>query len=167
MKLTSEIKKHINGATFISLDTLTNVELLGGKKNPFQGRVQKLMEGGSCMVFQNKHLNAYSEMVKRRLEQEGKDLTSFKLGERAWGTRVPNSPIIEHNGKEYLEVIFLHAGKITYLVDGKETDKATITGLKPPKEGEQGGLTDKVILRTFAVDSIIKVKIDKHVFINK
>ena len=167
MKLTTEIKKHINGASFISLDTITNVELTGGKKNPFQGRVKKLQEGSSCMVFQNIHVNAYEEMVKRRLEQEGKNPASFKLGERAWGTRVPNSPIIEHDGKEYLEVIFLHAGKITYLVDGKETDPATITGLKPSKEGDQGGLADKVIIRTFAVDSLIKVKIDKHVFINK
>lgn len=167
MKLTEEIKKHVNGATFISLDTLTNVELTGGKKNPLQGRVTKLQEGSSCMCFQNKHLNGYEEMVKRRLETEGKNPATFSLGERAWGTRVPNSPIIEHDDKQYLEVIFLHPGKVTYLVDGKETDPATIVGLKPSKEGNQGGLTDKVIIRTFAMDSIVKIKIDKHVFINK
>jgi hypothetical protein len=167
MKLTEEIKKHVNGATFVSIDTLTNVELTGGKKNPLQGRVKKLMEGANCMVFQNIHVNSYEQMVKRRLEQEGKDPSTFTLGARAWGVRDPNSPIIQHDGKDYLEVIFLHPGKVTYLVDGKETDPTTITGLKAHKEGAQGGLSDKVIIRTFAMDSIVKIKIDKHVFINK
>lgn len=166
MKLTEEIKKHVNGATFISIDTLTTPKLTGGKKNPMQGRVTKLMEGGHCMCFQNKHLNGYEEMVKRRLEQEGKDTASFVLGPRKWGVRVPNSPIIEHDSKEYLEVIFLKPGKITYLLDGKEIAKAAITGLADHEEGEQGGLTDKVIIRTFSMDSIIKIKIDKHVFVN-
>lgn len=167
MKLTEEVKKHINGATFISIDSLTPVKLTGGKTNPQQGKVMKLMEGGSCVIFQNKKANGYAAMVKRRLELEGKSADAFELGPRAWGTRVPNTPFVEHDGKDYLEVIFQNPGKITYLLDGKVIQKSEIIGLKDHEEGEQGGLEDKVVIRTFNVDNIIKIKIDKHVFINR
>lgn len=167
MELTEEIKRHINGATFMSIDTLTTVTLMGGKKNPMQGRVTKLMEGANVMAFQNKHLNGYEQMVRRRLEQEGKNPDNFELSPRAWGVRIPNTPFVEHNGKMYLEVIFLKPGDVTYLLDGKIIDKSEIIGLKDHQEGEQGGLEDKVIIRTFAMDNIIKVKIDKRILVNR
>ena len=95
----------VNGASFISIDTLTNVKLTGGKKNPFQGRVTKRVTGSSVMVFQNKNSNGYENMVKRRLQQEGVNPNTFTLSPRAWGQRVPNTCIVEHNGDLYAEVI--------------------------------------------------------------
>lgn len=166
MNLTDEVRKHIKGATFISIDTLTTVTLTGGKSNPQQGRITKKMEGANCMLFQNKHLNGYEQMIRRRLEQEGKNPDSFQLGERAWGTRIPNTPFVEHKGKEYLEVIFLRPGKVSYFLDGQPIDKHDVNGLKDHQEGEQGGLNDKVIIRTFAIENITKLTIDKRTLIN-
>lgn len=156
---------NVNGASFVGLDTETVCELKGGKGNPFKGRVTKRMEGASVMVFQNKKSSSYANMVERRLIAEGKDPKSFQLQPRKWGNRIPETPFIEHfkDGKicYYLEVIFLKSGKVTYLVDGVPTDPSTIQGLETEREeSKQGGLDNKVIIRSFKLESITALRID-------
>lgn len=158
---------HVNGATFISINTSTQPRMNGGKKNPFIGRVDKVTEGAVVMVFQNKTTNAYANMVNRRLEKEGHSPDSFKLSPRVWGTRIPNTPFVEHKGQYYLEVIFLSNGKTHYELDGKSSPmmmewKVASSG----GEGKQGGLEDKVIIRTFKVDNITSITVDKHTYTN-
>lgn len=154
----------IQGASFIGIDTHTDVKLTGGKANPMQGRVTKEMCGASVMSFTNTNVNGYAAMIARRLEQEGKDPASFVLGQRAWGVRVPNMPIVEHNGKYYLEMIFLRPGTVAYLLDGCPISRCDIVGLPEKQEGEQAGLDNKVIIRTFAADSITALRINGKVF---
>ena len=158
----------INGASFVGLDTHTDVKLKGGKANPHQGRVTKRMLGATVMSFQNKNFSAYEAMIQRRLTSEGKDPAAFVLGPRAWGVRVPNMPIVEHfkDGatKYYLEVIFMKPGVVSYFLDGVSIAKADIVGLEEREEGEQGGLDNKVIIRTFAADSINELRVDGKVF---
>ena len=161
---------NINGASFIGLDTLTEVKLTGGKSNPQQGRITKRMVGASVMAFQNKNVNGYEAMVQRRLVAEGKDPASFELGPRQWGTRIPNLPIVEHtkdgDTSYYLEVIFLKPGDSFYLCDGKPIDEADIIGLPKVKVDPlaQGGVDNKVIIRSFKADSITEIRIDGAVF---
>lgn len=173
MNLIDLLKNSINGASFIGLTTVTDVKLnkftagKGSAPNPHFGKIIKVTEGASIMVFQNKTKNGYQAMVQRRLEKEGKSADDFQLGARAWGTRLPNLPVVEHEGKYYLECIFLKPGTSYYLMNGKPIDKASIIGM--PKErsgGEQGGLEDKVVIRTFAFDSIQSITLDKdtHTF---
>ena len=145
----------LNGSSFIGLDTETVPKLLGGKKNPMIGRVKKHIKGSNVQVFQNKLVNGYEAIVKRRLEQEGKAASDFQLGSRPWGVRLEGLPIVEHKGKFYLEVIFLSSGEVRYTIDGADIHKDGIIGLPDEKEeGEQGGLSNKVVIRTFAFDSI-------------
>lgn len=161
-QILKDLMAQVNGSTFISIDTITDVKLTGGKKNPFQGRVTKRTTGSTVMVFQNKTTNAYENMVKRRLEQEGKSQDDFVLGPRMWGTRIENTPFVEHNGQLYLEVIFLKAGKSELLVDGQQYT-GEIEGLPAEREeSEQGGLSNKVIIRTFKVGSIKAITINKQ-----
>ena len=149
------INDNTNGATFISVTTETDPRLLGGKANPHKGHVQKVMCGGNVMVFQNKNIHGYDAMVKRRLAKEGKDPSNFSLSPRQWGTRIPNSPFVEHKGEYYLEVIFLHSGDVHYELDGSLIHERNVRGLPGVKvEGKQGGLNDKVVIRTFKVSSI-------------
>lgn len=159
---------NVNGSSFVGIDTLTEVKLTGGKKNPMQGRITKRMTGSQVMCFQNKNINGYAAMIGRRLLAEGKDPATFVLGERAWGQRVPNMPIIEHfkDGATayYLEVIFLKAGAVSYFQDGAPIEKSDIVGLDDKSEGEQGGLENKVIIRSFRADSITEVRVDGKVF---
>lgn len=159
-----ETMAEVSGSSFIGLDTVTTPKLRGGKSNPMQGRVQKHMTGASVMVFQNKKSHGYDNMVKRRLEKEGKNPESFKLSPRKWGERIENLPVVVHNGKEYLEVIFLHSGKTFYTLDGKQIERDHIEGLEAKPEGHQGSLENKVIIRTFAADSITEIRINGQAF---
>ena len=151
----------VNGATFAGLDTVTDVNLKGGKKNPFQGRVTKMTKGSTVMLFTNKNSNAYENMVKRRLEEEGKEASSFELKPRAWGQRIPNSPFVEHNEKKYIECIFIKGGESVFMVDGEVFDKDQIEGMPESNSSEesQGGLDNKVIIRTYAIDSIAEMRV--------
>lgn len=152
----------INGTTFIGLDTVTEPTLKGGRANPFKGRVKKVMTGASICLFQNKKTNGYKNMLCRRLIEEGKDPESFQLGARIWGERIEGTPVILHNGENYLECIFLKGGRVIYLVDGVETSPEAIQGLELDREeSAQGGLSEaaKVIVRTFKAKSITKLRI--------
>lgn len=148
----------LEGGTFIGLDTETKVKLKGGKKNPQQGRITKRMIGASVMCFANNQTNAYENMVKRRLVAEGKDANDFQLSERVWGHRIAGTPFVEHNGNHYLEVIFMRAGAVEYFMDGQPINKNDIIGLEDSSEAHQGGLDNKVVLRTFAIDSIVALR---------
>jgi len=159
MNIRDIIDANINGATFITIDTVTPVKLTGGKSNPLQGRVSKMVTGSNVMVFQNKTTNGYDNMVKRRLEKEGKDPGSFVIGPRQWGEREDNTPFVTHNGKEYLEVIFMSAGDVQYFVDGQPY-VGEIQGLPVSTEGHQGGLDNKVIIRTYTVENIQAITIN-------
>lgn len=152
------------GASFIGIDTHTDVKLTGGKKNPQQGRVTKRMTGAVVQAFTNTNVNAYAAMVQRRLVKEGKPATDFVLSPRAWGVRVPNMPIVEHNGAYYFEAIFHKPGNSEYLLDGAVVPASSIQGLPARDEGEQGGLEDKVIIRTFKAESITELRINGQVF---
>ena len=156
---------NVNGSTFISINTSTSPRMLGGKKHPFLNRVKKVTEGAVVMVFQNKTVNAYDNMVKRRLVKEGKSPDSFTLSPRTWGRRIPNTPFVEHKGQYYLEVIFLNNGKTHYELDGVTTpEQAEWKIQKNNEEGKQGGLEDKVIIRTFKVENLTSVTINKHTY---
>lgn len=157
----------VSGASFVGLDTETPVPLTGGRKNPMQNRVTKRTLGANVMVFQNKRANGYKNMVSRRLLQEG-IVEEFNLSPRQWGKRIENTPFIEHvkdgEVRHYLEVIFLNSGNSQYFLDGKTIDKKDIVGLQEKKESEQGGLGNKVIVRTFSLDNLKSVRIDGKLF---
>jgi hypothetical protein len=148
------------GGTFVGFDACTIPVLKGGKKNPMQGRVQKVMTGATVMCFSNAESNAYENMVKRRLAAEGKNAESFVLSPRAWGQRIAGTALVEHKGKYYFEAIFMRAGEVKYLLDGVEINKNDIEGLEEREasaEG-QGGLDNKVVLRTFALESVVALR---------
>ena len=163
---------NFKGSQIIGIDTLTVVELTGGKANPQQGRVKKLVEGSKVMVF--KSGKGYFNMVTRRLKKQADEMemttdrlfeaisgAGWQPGPRQWGERVSNSPFVQHKDKTYLECIFIQGGKPKYFLDGMEIAKEEVIGLKEKVEGDQGGLVDKVIVRTYSLDSIIKVRKSK------
>ena len=156
--------KQLNGAAFASIDTVTEVKLKGGKKNPMLGRVTKHCSGSNVLLSSNLSKSYYETMVQKRLVKEGQDPSQFELKPRTWGQRIPTTPFIHHvkDGKDeyYLEVIFRHPPKETvYKFDGELIDKKDIIGLDATKEeSEQGGLEDKVIIRSYNLNSIKRVK---------
>lgn len=146
----------VQGSAIGSITCETSVTLKGGKSNALQGKVIKRAEGANVMFFTNTNSNAYNNMVRRRLQAENKNPDSFKLGKRVWGERIAETPFVQHNGQLYVEVVYLQSPKnVTYLVNGIATDKAQIPGLpETPAESAQGGLSNKVVVRTFKLASI-------------
>ena len=142
-----------------SIETLSNVSLTGGKKNPMQGRITKETKGGSVMFFGNSKSNGYANMKNRNLIKSGdaSEVKVFEPGKRPWGERIQNTPMITHKGMVYVELIYLHAPKTSYFLDGVPIAKTDIEGLKPSKK--TGG--DDVILRTMKLDTITKLKMGK------
>jgi len=147
------------GDVYFNLDTVTEVKLKGGKKNLMQGRVTKKTTGAKAFVnFGGGSL--YEKLVKEGLEKEGKDPSEFVMKPRAWGTRIEGTPFVQHNDKYYIECFFVSSGESTYLVDGEVTDEE-IEGLpvKSVSDESQGGLEEKVIIRTFSLDSIERFEV--------
>ena len=146
--------KELSGNTFIGLTTETVPKLTGGKKNAMQGRVTKRTIS-SVQIFQG--TSGYANKVNRRLESEGKD--AFTVGPRAWGERIDGTPFVTHKGNDYLEVIFNKVIASEYFLDGLVVAKDSIVGLPASKpEGKQGGLDDKVVIRTYALSSIRELR---------
>lgn len=161
-----QILAGVNGNSIISLDTVTTPSLTGGKSNPHKGHIRKVTIGNNVMIFTNTNSNGYNNMVKRRLIGEGKDPESFKLSPRKWGVRIPDTPFITYENELYLEVIIIKTGKVHYELGTRPINPVDIIGLKPVVAAEQGGLDDKVTIRTIKCDSIRQITCNKqtHVF---
>lgn len=165
-KLQQIVNANVNGATFVGIDTTTDVTLRGGKKNPLQGKVVKRTIGSNVVICQNKSGSSYVNIVRKRLQKEGIDPNLFEPGESKWGTRIPETPFIEHKGKIYLEVVFIKSGSVINYVNGKVTPTDEIEGYPQVRHPHtQEMLTNKVVLRRYSVDSIDRITIGGKTFI--
>jgi hypothetical protein len=138
----------INGCTFASLDSVTF---------PKKG-IRCVSIGTNVILFTNKTgESGYGAMVKRRLEEAGKNPDNFVLGDLPWGERIEGTPLIYHagQGRHYLQTVILHPGASRYYIGEREVD-ASILGAKPsPNQGLPKGR--EVIVNTFALDSITRI----------
>lgn len=156
----SKIFEGDKGVTFISIDTTGNVSLKGGKSNPFQGRITKKTIGSNVMIASMEEGSAYVNAVRRRMAAEGKDPSTWSPKPRAWGSKIPGTPFVEHNGKYYIEVMPQKSGVTSYFLDGIEIkDPTQVQGFEYPKESEgQGGISEAVIVRSYALENITGIR---------
>lgn len=147
--------QQISGSTFVSMDCVTVPVLKGGKSNPHKDRVVKVAKGHRVQLFTNQTKNAYEAKVNRERAAEGKT-PDFKVAPLQWGKHLPNSPLIEHNGKLYLQVMFHKSGTTSYEMDGKPIAKDDIIGLPEVKGSGRQGLDDDnaVQIRSFDIANI-------------
>lgn len=94
----------IRGATFGSMSTETF---------PAPG-ITKTSTGISIILFSTDGQSGYEAMVKRRLVQAGQDPSRFVVSNLPWGKRVGDSPVIEHQGRYYVQVVVLDGGEESY-----------------------------------------------------
>ena len=160
----------------VTIDTLTVVPLKGGKGNSFQNRVHKFVEEMEVELYIPGVKNGYAERVKERAAAEGLDPDNYVAKPRAWGTRIDNTPVIEHKGEHYIEVFVTKPGTSSLLYDfeGKgDTSKfrpispESVEGY-PEKKDEgshtQDGLTEKVVVRTIKKANILRFRVGDKVF---
>lgn len=156
----------INGNTFVNIETLTSVsDLVKPKSNPYNGLMK--LNISNVQIFQNKNSNAYANKVKRELAKEGKDVENFELQPRKWGERIKNTPLVTHKGEFYLEVMFnTQVGETRFFHNGEEVSAETVKPhRREKKEGSQGGLENKVIIRTYKIASITSITIAKQKYV--
>lgn len=136
----------INGCTFANIDATTE---------PSSGIIKKTT-GIRVILFTNKKTSGYENMVKRRLEEAGKDPDSFRSGDLPWGEQVPNSPLVEHKGKVYLKCILLSEGQSKYFIGTREVGGQGL-GLRGrfPNQGLPPG--DEVKVACYNLENIEKI----------
>lgn len=137
----------IQGCTFATLDTITE---------PSNG-ITKMTQGERVILFTNKKSSGYDNMVRRRLEAAGKNPDNFVLGDLPWGTRLPNSPLIEHKGKYYLQCVRLADGQSKYFIGSREVRDPSGLGLR--SRGTNQGLpkADEVEVCCYRLDRIQRI----------
>lgn len=137
-------------ATFVAI---TEVKL--NKSNPYFGRIQKKQRSNVFVNFD------YENSINKALIKEGKT-PDFKAKPRAWGNRIPNTPLILHKNQYYLEARFLkHEPTVEYFLDGDAIEKEMIEDHLPQvKESKQHGLEEAIIIRDFKIDSIHEITVN-------
>lgn len=109
---------------------------------------------------------AGKENMAKAIEENAADPLDFIVGERKWGTRIDGTPLIEHKGDYYIDVIYLKSGESVFRDGGKLIDEDDIQGYNKPKQStqSQGGVDNKVIFRTIKLDSLVELRINKKVY---
>ncbi len=136
----------IEGCTFATLDSTTY---------PKKG-LRCETKGTRVIMFTNKKVSGYGNMVKRRLEAAGKNPADFVLGDLPWGTRVPDSPLIEHKGVYYIQTIVLSPGESVYSVGGRQVNPSSF-GINPRRTNQGIPQPDEVIVSTYKMESIDRI----------
>jgi hypothetical protein len=107
----------VKGITFISASWETTpktnkfVNGRGSAPNPFHETVSKRTTGAIGLLASDKLSSAYENMVRRRQADTGRE-ADFQVGERAWGTKVPGTPLTfnEKSGRYYLNYMAAQKG---------------------------------------------------------
>jgi len=149
----SDLLKQTRGATPVSLIVETEPELVKPKTNPLAGRLRKRSYINGMIGWH------YANSVNRQLAREEKD-AEFEAVPRKWGQRLPNSPLVEHNGKLYLETKVEKVYDTKYILDDKEVTKEEIAEyLRGKTESSRQGTEKQIILRDYALDNIKEIRI--------
>lgn len=146
------VLKSVKGSTFVNIETVTEPQLLGGKSCPFNGITKHSIING-CIGFK------YENSVNNQRLREA-SINDFKSEPRKWGTKIPNTPLVEHQGTYYLEVKVEKTEQPVYVLSGKIIDNKEIIPYIPKISSRQD-LVKEVILRDFKIDSISRIKINK------
>ena len=122
----SDAIQHINGASAANLTYRAPVTLVGGKKNPQQGRVEK---ANTFMVQISLKDDAYGRAVENR--QERADLErNFQAAGRQWGEKLEGLPLlVSKAGDISLAVQVMGCLSPVYYLDGVEVSPEVIEGL--------------------------------------
>jgi hypothetical protein len=139
------ILDRINGCTFATIDSTTEVST----------GVWKITKGTRVILFTNKKVSGYEQMVRRRLLEAGRDPNNFVLGDLPFGERVSNTPLIFYRGVYYLQTIVLEPGQFTGRIGNREV---SLEGLLPNRRTNQGlSKEDEVRVATFKLSSIDRI----------
>lgn len=136
----------IKGVTFASLDAIVE---------PKPG-VELRITGERVLLYQNKNVSGYETLVKRRLEQAGKNPDAFVADSLPWGERIDGTPIIVHKDRHYLQCIVLEPGEYHYFIGDCEINPRDVNIF--PKYPNQGlPPENSVYVHTYRLSNIVRL----------
>lgn len=141
----------ISGCSFASIDAVCFP-----KPN-----IRLEIQGERVIMFTNKTCSGYENMVRRGLQEAGKDPDSFVLGKLPWGERVPESPLITHKGSYYLQTIVLAHGSERWFKDNIEVDVSDLKIAQRYRSPDP----DKVEVHTYKLESITRIALMGQVLV--
>lgn len=165
-----------NPAEPIHINMRTQVKLKGGQSNSMQNRIFKETEDLRIELAIPGVAGGYADRLKEQAVADGLNPDTYQPKARAWGTRIDNSPLIEHKGEHYLEFFVTGSGKTRYVYDINNSGRADefveikpsmIEGLPESKEvgsHVQDGLSKKVDVRCVKLANITRIRIGDTVF---
>jgi hypothetical protein len=135
--------------------------------NPFIGKLFKVSTLSGTINWQ------YGHEVNRQREREGgfaivdgspvvAAVEEFKAHERKWGTRIENSPFVEHKGQHYLEMKVSESNGHEYrdenneLVTGDTLEHAK-TFFSKRSESSRQKVENKIVLRDYRLDRVTAI----------
>jgi hypothetical protein len=154
----------IRGAKIVALETRTEPRLLAkhpasGAPNPFKGNVVKISRVNGIINWR------YGNSVNRQRVREGL-APDFAAVPRKWGVRVPGTPLVEHDGRTYLELKVERFMEQRYESrDGRELNFASVEAYLPSRSAGRQGVTREVIVRDYDLASIVSMRLDGVIYL--
>ena len=139
--------KRLRGVSDCRLIGLTAVTVPKMRKrdNPFFGRVLKITDAAGPIGWQ------YKRVVNRQRTRENAP-ADFQPQPRAWGQRLAGTPLVEHNGRFYLEVKVQNAtSRFIDAETGEPIDRRELAPFLPARKSESGPTKKPIRLRDFAI----------------
>ena len=130
-------------AVSIVLNTVPkmNKNVSKGVPNPYYGRVTKRAYYGVLIGF------SYENSVNNQLVREGKE-AEFEAAARTYGDHVDGTPVIEYNGKHYLQCKLQSTIGTQFYVDGEPVEESVVDPYivkpKPSKRQADAGVEKAV-----------------------
>lgn len=154
-----ELLRNLKTATPTTIITST-VPKMRKKNNPYLDKVTKFMKANVFINFN------YTNSVNKTLDKEGKE-TDFVASPRVWGTKIPGTPLIEHNGNYYLECRFLKHVDTTYIFENENIPESMLNDfLQGGSNAEHQGVSyeNEVIVRDFKIESILEIRLMGEIY---
>lgn len=148
-----QILINTKGSKFVGFVALT-VPDMKKTNNPYFNTLQK-----ETSIY-NAIINwTYETSVNKQRIREGKE-PDFEALPRVWGSRIKGTPLVEYNGKYYLEVRMGNVKAQRFLNNGIEISKEEIEPFLRIKknEGQRQELDKPIILRDYELRSIKEIK---------
>ena len=103
----------------------------------------------------------------QRAREQGQDADPFEAQPRTWGERVPGTPLVQHRGKEYVEVKVQRVLATRY--ETPEGDGIDVDLLRPflpveKTESRRQGVGREIVLRDYGLESIRSLTTDGQPF---
>lgn len=128
-----------------------------GERNPYLGRTvkQSRVNGMICWTYAVSVNNQRQREANPQTVEEAHAVPVFIPEPRKWGERVPNTPLVNHKGKVYLELKVERVLETCYLIDGQTADPEVLRPfLKTKQEGRRQEVAKPVVLRDYALENI-------------